>query len=146
MQIRTANHKDIEGIHAVESVSFNDPWSMESFRSEIDNVITCYLVAEEDDKILGFVGMWEVMGEGQITNVAVHTKARKQGIGQKLIQELITYAKEKELEVLLLEVRESNMTAQRLYETAGFKVVGKRKNYYTKPTEDAFIMGLSLTV
>lgn len=146
MQIRIATLGDLDGIHEVERVSFNDPWSMDSFSNELTNAMTTYLVAEEDGDILGFVGMWEVLGEGQITNVAVHTKARRRGIGQALIEALIDYSKAKNLEVLILEVRESNEAAKALYSLNGFKVIGERKNYYTQPTEDALLMALSLEV
>ena len=144
MQIRIATLEDLEGIHQVESVSFNDPWSKQSFSDELNNPMTTYLVAEQDKDILGFVGMWEVVGEGQITNVAVHTKARKRGIGKALIDALVDYSKSRKLEVLLLEVRESNEPAKSLYSLNGFKEIGKRKNYYTKPTEDALLMALAL--
>ena len=102
MQIRIATLEDLEGIHQVESVSFNDPWSKQSFSDELNNPMTTYLVAEQDKDILGFVGMWEVVGEGQITNVAVHTKARKRGIGKALIEALVDYSKSRKLEVLLV--------------------------------------------
>lgn len=146
MQIRIATLGDLDGIHEVERVSFNDPWSRDAFNNELINAMTTYLVAEEDGDILGFVGMWEVLGEGQITNVAVHTKARRRGIGQALIEALIDYSKAKNLEVLILEVRESNEPAKTLYSLNGFKVIGERKNYYTQPTEDALLMALSLEI
>ena len=144
MEIRKATLKDVEGIHQVESNAFHDPWSQQAFKNELSNPITTYFVAEQDGEIIGFVGMWEVMGEGQITNVAVHTRERKKGIGQKLLDELIRYSKEKSLDVLLLEVRRSNKAASTLYKLKGFKEIGERKNYYTKPTEDAILMALNL--
>lgn len=144
MEIRKATLEDLEGIHQVESNAFNDPWSQQAFKDELSNPITTYFVAEQDKEVVGFVGMWEVMGEGQITNVAVHTKERKKGIGKALIEKLIHYSKEKNLDILLLEVRISNAPARALYTLKGFEEIGKRKNYYTKPTEDAILMALTL--
>ena len=144
MQTRIATLEDLDGIHEVESVSFNDAWSKQAFSDELINAMTTYFVAEEAGEILGFIGMWEVVGEGQITNVAVHTKARRRGVGRELIEALIDYSKAKSLEVLLLEVRENNEPAKALYTLNGFKEIGRRKNYYTKPTEDALLMALSL--
>lgn len=144
MEIRKATELDLEGIYAIEESSFSTPWSKESIRNDLINPVTTYLVAEKEGQITGYIGVWNVMSEGQITNVAVDPNCRGKGIGQKLVQQLLEHAKACELEVLILEVRQSNIAAQKVYSKAGFKEIAVRKNYYTHPKEDAMIMALSL--
>lgn len=145
MVIRKGTKEDIEAIYAIELESFSVPWSLESITKELENEMAYYVVAEEDGQVLGYAGLWDVVGEGQITNIAVRPSGRRKGIGKKLVEGLIAYGKEKGLEVLILEVRQSNEAAIKLYTGAGFKDIGKRKNYYTKPTEDAILMALTLS-
>lgn len=145
MVIRKGTKEDIEAIYAIELESFSVPWSLESITKELENEMAYYVVAEEAGQVLGYAGLWDVVGEGQITNIAVRPSGRRKGIGKKLVEGLMAYGKEKGLEVLILEVRESNEAAIRLYSQAGFKDIGKRKNYYTKPTEDAILMALTLS-
>lgn len=145
MVIRKGTKEDIEAIYNIELESFSVPWSLESITQELENEVAYYVVAEEDGQVLGYAGLWDVVGEGQITNIAVRPSGRRKGIGKKLVEGLIAYGKEKELEVLILEVRESNEAAIKLYSEVGFKDIGKRKNYYTKPTEDAILMALTLS-
>lgn len=145
MVIRKGTKEDIEAIYAIELESFSVPWSLESITKELENEMAYYVVAEEAGQVLGYAGLWDVVGEGQITNIAVRPSGRRKGIGKKLVEGLMAYGKEKGLEVLILEVRESNEAAIKLYSQAGFKDIGKRKNYYTKPTEDAILMALTLS-
>lgn len=145
MVIRKGTKEDIEAIYNIELESFSVPWSLESITKELENEMAYYVVAEEEGQVLGYAGLWDVVGEGQITNIAVRPSGRRKGIGKKLVEGLIAYGKEKSLEVLILEVRQSNEAAIKLYSGAGFKEIGKRKNYYTKPTEDALLMALTLS-
>lgn len=145
MKIRIATHEDIEGIYAIEESSFSKPWSLESMSNDLKNPIATYIIAEEDNRIIGYVGVWNVMSEGQITNVAVASAYREKGVGSKLIEGLVDYAKENQLVLLLLEVRSSNSAAQKLYGKFGFGQLAVRKGYYSHPKEDALIMGLKLT-
>lgn len=145
MVIRKGTKEDIEAIYDIELESFSVPWSLESITKELENEVAYYVVAEEEGQVLGYAGLWDVVGEGQITNIAVRPSGRRKGVGKKLVEGLITYGKEKGLEVLILEVRESNEAAIKLYSGVGFKDIGKRKNYYTKPTEDAILMALTLS-
>lgn len=145
MVIRKGTKEDIEAIYAIELESFSVPWSLESITKELENEMAYYVVAEEAGQVLGYAGLWDVVGEGQITNIAVRPSGRRKGIGKKLVEGLMAYGKEKGLEVLILEVRQSNEAAIKLYSQAGFKDIGKRKNYYTKPTEDAILMALTLS-
>ncbi len=131
----------IEGVLAVEEASFSIPWSRKDFEREIkENKMAIYFVAMDEDKIVGYAGMWHVVTEGHITNVAVLYEYRRQGIGELLMQNLELMAKEREMIGITLEVRINNEPAQRLYHKYGFRPEGIRKNYYADTHEDAVIM------
>lgn len=109
--------------------------------SELQNPPAVYLVAEGDDgTVLGYAGMHCVLDEGYITNVAVLPARRKEGVASAILLKLLARARLRGLQFLTLEVRESNTPAISLYEKFGFAPVGRRKNYYTEPTEDALLL------
>ena len=139
------NHLD--RVAGLEKLCFSLPWSKEMFADELRSNIAHYLVAIDDkENIVGYVGMWKILDEGHITNVAVSPNYRRQGIGEKLICELINNAKRLDLVMLTLEVRKSNIAAQNLYSKYAFKEVGIRKRYYSDTNEDALIMTLELKI
>ena len=109
-------------------------------RQELKNNLARYIVAEIDGKVVGYVGVWFVLDEGHITNVAVHSDYRGKKIGDKLIKELVELCKENNMSAITLEVRVSNIVAQNLYKKYGFKIGGIRKEYYSDNKEDAMIM------
>lgn len=127
-------------IAELEKLCFNDPWSENSIASELDNRLSCWLVAIADDKVVGYVGSQTVLGETDMMNIAIHPDYRKQGIATELISALIEALNERGSHSLLLEVRASNEPAKSLYLMMGFDVVGVRKNYYRNPREDALIL------
>lgn len=131
---------DIAEIAELEKKCFAVPWSEKSFRDEMNNKLAVYLVAKDNGHCIGYAGFWNVSGEGDITNVAVLPEYRKQGIGSMLIKNMIKTARELEIELLTLEVRKSNIAAQRLYNKYGFDIIGERKRYYSDNGEDAWIM------
>lgn len=132
---------DIEDILVVEKLSFSIPWSRDSFEKEIvDNNLAIYLVAKVNEKAVGYIGMWKVLNEGHITNVAVHPEFRHQGIGDQLVSELLSLCEKENIDLVTLEVRKSNQNAIRLYEKHGFVAEGIRKAYYQDNKEDAIIM------
>lgn len=132
---------DIEDILVVEKLSFSIPWSRDSFEKEIvDNNLAIYLVARVNEKAVGYIGMWKVLNEGHITNVAVHPEFRHQGIGDQLVSELLSLCEKENIDLVTLEVRKSNQNAIRLYEKHGFVAEGIRKAYYQDNKEDAIIM------
>ena len=131
----------IDGVVEVENATFHIPWTKADFEREIkENNMAVYKVALVDGKPVGYAGMWHIVNEGHITNVAVHEDYRKMGIGEKLIDALFEVANEREMIGLTLEVRISNMAAQKLYTKKGFRPEGFRKNYYQDTKEDAVIM------
>ncbi len=127
-------------IAELEKLCFNDPWSENSIASELDNRLSCWLVAIADDKVVGYVGSQTVLGETDMMNIAIHPDYRKQGIATELISALIEALNERGSHSLMLEVRASNEPAKSLYLKMGFDVVGVRKNYYRNPREDALIL------
>ena len=131
----------LEGVLAVEEAVFSIPWTRQDFEREIkENALAVYFVAKADDKIVGYAGMWHVVTEGHITNVAVLEEYRKQGIGHGLMDALEQVAAEREMIGITLEVRISNSAAQHLYHEHGYRPEGLRKNYYPDTKEDAVIM------
>lgn len=144
MIVRLIEEKDIPQIMDIENASFSVPWSENSFRDELVNSVAIYLVAEVNEKVVAYIGMWKVFDEGHITNVAVLPSYRGKGIGQTVVNRLFDVAKENDITRLTLEVRRSNSNAIKLYEKSGFVNCGIRPNYYTEPKEDAIIMWCEL--
>ena len=134
---------DIDCVLEVEENCFSIPWSKESFLRELNNnEIALYLVAKIENKAVGYIGVWKIIDEGHITNLAVHSDYRNLGIGSMLVSKLLSLCKENDVNAFTLEVRKSNTVAQRLYEKFGFKEEGIRKGYYEDNNEDAVIMWL----
>lgn len=138
--IEEMKENDIDGVFEVEKNCFEDYWSKDSFKKELSNNLAKYLVAKIDNKVVGYVGIWFVVDEGHITNVAVHEDYRGQKIGDQLIKELVQVCKNNKIISMTLEVRASNVVAQNLYKKYGFKMAGIRKEYYSNNKEDAIIM------
>ena len=130
----------IRQIEEIERDCFSRPWTAEQLKSQMRDAQHEFIAAVGDGRVLGYVGLMYVLDEGYISNVAVHPDARRQGIGDTLIDALAAKAAELELAFLTLEVRESNAPAIALYAKHGFHPVGKRKNYYDAPKEDAVLM------
>ena len=139
--IRQAEESDIRPMAEMDILCFTAPWSEESFTQEIkENNMAFYIVAEIDGKVAGYAGLWCIVDEGHITNVAVHPDFRRRGIGEALVSVLLTHTIENGILSHTLEVRESNAAAISLYTKFGFVPAGKRKNYYEDNNEDAIIM------
>lgn len=138
--------KDINGVFNISNSCFSMPWSIESIKSELNNPLAKYIVARDENSnlVIGFVGVWIVVGEGSITNIAVHPDYRKQGIGAKLLDSLINLCTDLNCSLINLEVRASNYAAQNLYKKYGFTVDGLRKGYYEDNKEDAILMTKNL--
>lgn len=132
--------KHIESLELLEQICFSSPWSFDALVSELSNPLAVFRVAEIGSEIAGYAGMQHVLDEGYICNIAVHPQFRRQGVAADLIDALCEYAKENDMSIITLEVRKSNIAAQKLYEKFNFEVKGERKNFYSNPQEDALIM------
>lgn len=142
ISFRSMSAADIPAVEKMEAEAFYDAWSQNMLLNEINNELTTYLVMELEDKVIGYCGFWLVAGEAQITRVAVEEELRGQGFGTRLTAALINKAWELGAEAITLEVRESNLAAQRAYLTCGFASEGIRPNYYEDNHENAVIMWL----
>lgn len=140
MKIKQMTRQDCEKVLQVEEACFSVPWSQKSFEDSFSYAGNHYLVAWEEEKLIGFIGLMAVGEEADITNVAVLPAYRRQGIGACLVGEMLELAKSEKIQKIMLEVRASNEAAIALYKKYGFQFLCKRKNYYQKPTEDADIM------
>ena len=138
--IRRMTMADVDGVAAVEAATFPTPWSRDAFASEMKNVAARYLVAEKDGVIIGYAGAWIIIDESHITNIAVLSDHRGQGIGRRLTESLMQYLSNLGAAYATLEVRKSNEVAQNLYKSLGFIRLGVRKRYYEDNGEDALIM------
>lgn len=139
--IRNAEERDIKSMAELDIICFTEPWSEEAFKSEImENDRAFYIVAENNGKIVGYAGLWAILDEGHITNVAVAPEFRRKGIGRSIINTLLEVNEKNGLNSFTLEVRESNFPAQALYEEFKFKPAGVRKGYYLDNGENAIIM------
>ena len=131
----------IPQIAALERECFSTPWSENMLSDALFDPKASFIVAEDGEGgVLGYAGLQVVLDEGYITNVAVRPDCRRQGIAGKLLQVFLDFAKGNHLAFLSLEVRASNYDAIALYGSRGFRSVGRRKNYYEHPREDAIIM------
>lgn len=130
----------VRAVAGLEKICFADPWSEASIAGELNNPLSLWLVALENQHVVGYVGSQSVMGEADMMNLAVDPDHRRQGIGASLVEALVRALFEQQVSSLTLEVRASNETAKRLYGSFGFSEVGRRPNYYRNPREDALIL------
>ncbi|MBQ8201701.1 MAG: ribosomal protein S18-alanine N-acetyltransferase [Clostridia bacterium] len=138
--IRRMTEADVDAVAEVEASTFPTPWSRDAFASEMKNVAARYLVAEVDGTVIGYAGAWIILDESHITNIAVLSSYRGQGIGRMLTAGLMQYLSNLGAAYATLEVRKSNAVAQNLYVSLGFIKLGVRKRYYEDNGEDALIM------
>ena len=136
----TADH--LEELEKLERICFSRPWSRKMLAEELENQCAAFLVAEDSvsGRVLGYAGLMVVADEGYITNVAVFPEYRRQGIAAQILQVFLQFAAANHLAFLTLEVRPSNAAAIALYQGFGFREVGRRRNYYDLPKEDALIL------
>ncbi len=134
----TSGHLD--DVYIIETECFSHPWSKQSLEEELNNETSLFLVAKEENEVIGYIGMSIVIDEGYIFNVAVRENHRNKGVATALINELVTYGKKNNFSFITLEVRESNLPAISLYSKFGFIKAGERKNYYSNPKENAILM------
>ena len=141
--IRPMEDRDISTVEQIEKSILSLPWSDKSFADAANTPENVYLVCECTGEIAGYCGMWTVLGEGNITNIAVSPAYRRSGVAEALLKELERRARLKDVTIFFLEVRQSNEAAKRLYEKLGYSPIGVRKRFYEKPVEDAIVMSKS---
>ncbi len=145
VQFRPMSIADLDEVMVIERTSFRFPWSVSFFRQELQVACARSILAEADGKIIGYVLFWLLPGAIDIHNIAVHVDYRRRGIARLLLSKVVGEARSQSITRVLLEVRRSNLPAQRLYEAMGFSTMGIRKGYYSDNGEDALAMTLDLS-
>ncbi|MET3683264.1 ribosomal-protein-alanine N-acetyltransferase [Alkalibacillus flavidus] len=144
VRVRKMEITDLDDIMSVEHASFAAPWRRDDFEVDlVKNRFSYYLVLEKDDQIIGYCGVWIVLETAQITNVAILPSERGHGYGEQLFRHVLKLARQTGAEELSLEVRQSNIVAQKMYQKFGLKIVARRENYYPDH-EDAYVMWVKL--
>ena len=139
MELFLMKREHLEGVAELERLCFAEPWSAKALELLLGEGAFA-LVCIEERNVLAYGGMLSVLDEGQITNVAVHPDHRRRGLGRRVLQAMLDEAARRGLREVSLEVRASNLAAITLYEKTGFACVGRRRNFYKHPTEDALVM------
>jgi ribosomal-protein-alanine N-acetyltransferase len=145
--IRRMKEADLAAVRAIENLSFSNPWNDNTFRGEIQNTPVSFplvVVRRPGEEVIAYIIYWQIRDDVQINNVAVHPDCRGLGLGEAMMRFAIAKVRTAGAEFMTLEVRQSNTPALALYKKLGFEILGTRKNYYTKPDEDAYVMGLVL--
>ena len=133
----------VDAIYKIERDSFIDPWEKTSIKKEISlNKLARYRVLVDDERVIGFYGIWLVLDECHIMNIAILKKERSKGNGSIMLEDLIRIARENGAKEISLEVSTKNLNAIKLYEKFGFKIISTRENYYRKENADAYNMQL----
>ena len=146
ISIRNMKVSDLPQVMSIDTQSFPAPWTQEIYEQELlKNDFAHYFVLVHEDEIIGYVGIWIVFDDAQITNIAVAPRYRGKGIGEKLFGFALTYAFQRGAQKLSLEVRPSNHVAKKMYKKFGLQEGGIRKNYYPDNGEDAIVMWVDLT-
>jgi ribosomal-protein-alanine N-acetyltransferase len=132
---------DLDEVVTIERASFGMPWSRGAFLYEIEQnrVARCW-VLREDDRVAAYLCLWEIADELHVTNIAVHPGLRRRGLARRLLGAILEDGRTRRLRAVTLEVRPTNDEARTLYESFGFRVVGRRRGYYYDTGEDALIM------
>ena len=140
LEIREMQESDVAAAAQIEAENFSKPWKEADFLGAVKDEKALYLVAYVDKAMAGYIGMWMVLDEGEITNVPVKKEYQGQKIGRALLEKLEILGRIKGVSSYFLEVRESNQNARRLYESCGFSVLSVRKNFYEEPVENGVVM------
>lgn len=140
--------EDLPYVIEIENISYPNPWQLSSFKGEIENrpISNPYVIIFRPlEKIIGYIIYWHRRNEVQISNIAISPDYRQLGVGEGVLRKVLPEMCHKGAEFVFLEVRPSNLAARRLYEKLGFTILGLRKGYYRSPSEDAIVMGKSLS-
>ena len=139
---RLAGPDDLDAVLAIEEASFNNPTTREWYEGELKRPDVCfiYVLRLSEIPVAAFCAFWLVADQAHINNLAVRPELRGHGLGTQLLESILVEALHLGATSLTLEVRRSNVAAQRLYAKSGFHEAGVRKNYYTQPVEDALVL------
>ncbi len=143
--IREMMEEDILPISEIEGLSFSDPWSYDTINNGKNSRYDTWLVLLQDDIVMGYLVLRVIAFEGELLRIALRPECRGRGLAKKLMDQLVEYSKNNNVESLFLEVRNSNEKARNLYRSYGFTETSIRKNYYRNPQEDAHVLWLRLT-
>ncbi|TMA59972.1 MAG: ribosomal-protein-alanine N-acetyltransferase [Deltaproteobacteria bacterium] len=144
VRFRPMTTADLDEVMGIERTSFRFPWSTGFFLQELQVACARSILAEIDGRIVGYVLFWLLPGAVDIHNIAVHVNFRRRGIARALLSKVVTEAERQTNLRVILEVRRSNLPAQKLYESMGFATTSIRKGYYSDDGEDALAMSLEL--
>lgn len=140
-RIRAMSRTDVDAVAEIERGAFSQPWRPETFGTLLENPTAEMWVAEDrEGGVVGYFVLWCIQEQGELANIAVTPGHRQQGLGSRLLDRAVERARERGVERLYLEVRISNTVAAEMYERRGFREVGRRRNYYEKPREDARVL------
>ena len=146
--LRRMNEDDLSSVMEIENLSYPTPWNLSSFKGEIENrpISNPYVIIFRPlEKIIGYVIYWHIRNEVQISNIAISPDYRQMGVGEGVLRKVLVEMRRKGIDFVFLEVRPSNLAARHLYEKLGFTMLGLRRGYYRNPSEDAIVMGKSLS-
>ena len=144
MNLRRGDLGDLDAICAIETASFSDPWSRESFEAAFESPLCEFIIAKDEGETVGYALFSALYEDAEVMSLAVLPSKRRCGIGRALLRRIIERAKSDGAETLFLEVRESNAAAIALYESFGFEEIRRIRRYYRRPVEDAVVMALGL--
>ena len=130
----------LDSLVELENICFTIPWSRKLFENDLNNKNAFYVLALDDNTVIGYCGLYKVLDEADITNIAVHPQFRNRGIAKSILNKIFKHCLDNKISKLTLEVRKSNYVAMNLYRINGFEVVGERKNYYSDNGETAVLM------
>ncbi len=142
--IRAMTAADVDTVVAIEAESFTTPWQADTFQTLLDRDTVEMRVLEEDGAVVGYAVVWCILDQGELANIAIAPSRQGRGLAVQLLGHVMTLAASRGVLSMYLEVRVSNTRATALYQRFGFERVGRRKNYYDQPKEDAYLMVASL--
>ena len=146
--LRRMTENDLPSVAEIENMSYPNPWKLSSFKGEIENkpISNPYVIVFKPlEKVIGYIIYWHIRNEVQISNIAISPSYRQMGVGEGVLRKTLSEMRRKGAEFVFLEVRPSNLAARSLYEKLGFTMLGLRRGYYRDPSEDAIVMGKSLS-
>lgn len=142
--VRAMSPADVPAVVTIEAEAFTSPWREDTFLALLERDAVELLVLVDGDAVIGYAVVWCILDQGELSNIAVAASHRGRGLGRRLLAAAVGRARARGVGHLFLEVRVSNRAARQLYTTAGFEELGRRRNYYDRPREDAILMQMAI--